>query len=503
MKRKPTRGERVIAFIEAYCLVPEGEHVGKPIQLDAFQRRFILAVYDNPRGTRRAILSIARKNGKSALIAALVLAHLAGPEAQQNSQIVSGARSRDQAALVFALAAKMVNLSPELTARVRVVPSGKRLIGLSKNVEYRALAADGTTAHGLSPVLAILDEAGQVKGPQDDFVDAITTSQGAHAEPLLLVISTQAATDADMLSIWIDDAKRSGDVHTVCHVYEADAEADLLDRKAWYAANPALGKFRSLKDVEEQAKQAARMPSAENTFRNLILNQRVQLHSPFVSPAVWKECGSAPQWLPGSTVYAGLDLSQTLDLTAFVVAMRGSDGVVHWHPTFWTPADTLRDRAKRDRATYDVWVDKGYMRATPGKSVDYEVVAKDIAEICADLTLAGIGFDRWRMAVLQKEFDRLGITLPLIEFGQGFASMSPAIESTERLLIEGRVRHGMHPVMTWNAANAVTVSDPSGNRKLDKAKSTGRIDGMVAAVMATGLMSAQAEATSEAFCEVW
>lgn len=504
MKGKRTRGERVIAFIEAFCPVPEGALVGQPMRLELFQKRFILDVYDNPQGTRRAILSIGRKNGKTALIAALVLAHVAGPEAQTNSQIVSGARSRDQAALVFNLAAKMVSLSPDLNARVRVVPSGKRLIGLSRNVEYRALAADSATAHGLSPVLAILDELGQVKGAQDGFVDSITTSQGAHDEPLLLVISTQAATDADMLSIWIDDARRQEDPHTVCHVYEAPEDAGLLDREAWKAANPALGKFRSLKDVEEQAKQAARMPSAENTFRNLILNQRVQLHSPFVGPAVWKANGGEPQWLPGVVAYAGLDLSQTLDLTAFVVAFRDDEGVVHWHPTMWTPADTLRDRAKRDRAPYEAWVDSGYLRAVPGKAIDYEVVAHDIAEICADLTLAGVAFDRWRIAVLQKEFDRLGISLPLVEFGQGFASMSPAIDAAERLLVEGKVRHGGHPVLTHNAASAVTVSDPSGNRKLDKAKSTGRIDGMVAAVMATGLMAAQVVESSDAgFVEVW
>lgn len=240
--RKMTRGGRVIAFIEAYCLVPEGEHVGKPIQLDAFQRKFILEVYDNPHGTRRAILSIGRKNGKTALIASLVLVHLVGPEAKLNSQIVSGALSRDQAAIVFALAAKMIQLSPKLSAVARIVPSGKRLIGLNKNVEYRALAADGHTSHGLSPILAILDELGQVRGPQSDFVDAIITSQGAHAAPLQVTISTQAPNDADLLSVWIDDALASGDRHTVCHLYAAPKECSLDDEAGWAAANPALGK---------------------------------------------------------------------------------------------------------------------------------------------------------------------------------------------------------------------------------------------------------------------
>ena len=161
-----TRAARIIEFIERYCVTPEGASVGKPLVLAEFQKQFLRDVYDNPNGTRRAILSIARKNGKSGLIAGLLLAHLVGPEAKQNSQIVSGAMSREQSALVFSLASKMVMQSPKLSSLVRIIPSGKRLLGLPLNTEYKALAADGKTAHGLSPVLAILDEIGQVRGPQ-------------------------------------------------------------------------------------------------------------------------------------------------------------------------------------------------------------------------------------------------------------------------------------------------------------------------------------------------
>lgn len=175
-----TRGKKVCAFIEKFCLIPEGQHVAQPLKLQPFQRKFILDVYDNPAGTSRAYLSVARKNGKSALIAAILLAHIVGPEAKLNSQIVSGARSRDQAALVFKLAEKMVRLSPELSKIIRVVPSSKMLIGLVMNVEYKAISAEAGTAHGLSPVLAILDEVGQVRGPQDSFIEAIETAQGAH-----------------------------------------------------------------------------------------------------------------------------------------------------------------------------------------------------------------------------------------------------------------------------------------------------------------------------------
>ncbi len=490
-----TRAGRICAFIERYLRAPEGAHVGEPIRLAPFQKQFIEAVYDNPAGTRRAILSVSRKGGKSALIAGLLLAHLVGPEAKLNAQLVSGAMSRDQAALVFNLAAKMVQQSPELAPLVRVVPSGKRLIGLPMNTEFRALAADGRTEHGLSPVLAILDEVGQVRGPQSDFIDAVTTSQGAHAEPLLIAISTQAATDADLLSVWIDDALKSGDPKIVCHLYAAPEGCDLMDESAWRAANPALGIFRSEADLREQMVQAQRMPSMENTVRNLLLNQRVSTESPFVSPDVWKACGQSPNLgeMFDGPVFAGLDLSARTDLTALVIIGQ-LDDVWHVQPHFWTPEKGLLDRARRDRVPYDVWHREGYLRTTPGATVDYEHVAADMLEILADLDVQAIAFDRWRMDILRKELDKLGADLPLVEWGQGFKDMAPALDALEADLLNGRIAHGMHPVLTMCAANAVVTKDPTGARKLDKARATGRIDGMQALAMAMGAASRAEEA---------
>jgi phage terminase large subunit-like protein len=482
-----TRGEKVIAFIERYCRVPEGALVGSPIKLADFQKQFILEVYDNPAGTRRGYLSIARKNGKTGLIAGLLLAHLVGPEATQNSQIVSGARSRNQAALVFNLAAKMVQLSQDLSEVVKIVPSYNRLIGMPRNVEYRALSAEGKTAHGLSPILAILDEVGQVSGPQDDFIAAITTSQGAHSNPLLLAISTQAANDSDLLSVWLDDAKNSKDPRIVSHVYAAEPGAGLLDEGAWRAANPALGLFRSYDDLKEQAAQADRMPSAENTFRNLCLNQRVSTVSPFVSRTVWEDNGTEPVPLDNMVpVYAGLDLSARTDLTALVLIQR-VDEVWQIHPYFWTPGDGIADRAKRDRVPYDVWNRQGFLFTTPGKTVDYEYVAVQMAEILGSLTVECIAYDRWRMDVLKKELEKVGIVLPLVPFGQGYKDMSPAIDALESALLNKKTAHGMHPALTMCAANAIITKDPAGNRKLDKHKATGRIDGMVALAMAMGV----------------
>lgn len=489
--RTETRGERVIRFISSYCLVPEGKHVGKPIKLSAFQKRFILDVYDNPAGTSRAYLSIGRKNGKTATIACLVLAHLVGPEAKLNSQIISGARSRDQAALVFNHAEKMVRLSPTLSKLVRIVPSGKRLIGLTLNVEYKAISAEAGTAHGLSPILAILDEVGQVRGPYDAFVEAIETAQGAHDAPLLIAISTQAATDNDLFSRWIDDAQASSDPRIVCHLYAAPEGCALDDREAWQAANPAMGEFRSVTDLEDLAARAERQPTVEQTFRWLYLNQRVVASAPFVSKTLWASCGGEVADLTGLPLYGGLDLSATQDLTALVL-MGNVDGVWHVKPRFWLPEEGLREKARQDRVPYDVWHREGLLEATPGAAISYEVVAGYLRDVFDRFNVQKLAFDRWNFRHLRPWLEKAGfsedeLTTRFVEFGQGFASISPALREFEAAMLEGKVRHGGHPVLTMCAANAVVKSDEAGNRKLDKSKSTGRIDGMVALTMAFGV----------------
>ena len=488
-----TRGERVIGFVERYCLVPSGSKVGTPVKLLAFQKRFLLDLYDNPKGTTRGFLSIARKNGKTSLIACLVLVHLVGPEAKRNAQIISGAMSREQAAIVYDLASKMVALSQELSGIIRTVPSRHRLIGLPLGTEYNAISAEGKTAHGLSPILAILDEVGQVRGPQSDFVDAIITSQGAHDAPLLIAISTQAPNDGDLFSIWLDDARSSKDARVVCHVYEAPKEAKLSDREGWKAANPALGKFRSLPDVKEQADRAERMPSAEPTFRNLVLNQRVEMAAPFISKGVWILNSHEPDdaVFYEEPVYVGIDLSAKTDLTAMVlIAFRE-----RWHVKayFWTPEKGLAERSKRDRAPYDAWERAGLIRAIPGASIEYEAVARDIADILPDCEVKAVGFDRWRFDLLKKEFDDLALTLPLMPFGQGFKDMAPAIDRLEEMLLNEQVAHGANPVLTMCMANARIEKDAAGNRKMNKAKATGRIDGAVALAMAVGVMTHQSE----------
>ena len=299
-----------------------------------------------------------------------------------------------------------------------------------------------------------------------------------------------------MFSVWLDDAAESGDPRIIAHVYSAPLDAALDDPEAWQAANPALGTFRSLPDIEQQSAEAMRMPSAEATFRNLFLNQRVALTSPFMSRSVWESCNSPADYLDGLEVFGGLDLSARTDLTAFVLIGRDTHGTWHIQPHFWTPAKGLSERAHRDRQPYDLWRDQGYLRTTPGASVDFEAVARDIAEIVDGLDVQGIAYDRWRIDQMRTEFTKVGIEAPLIECGQGFKDMSPALDACESEFLNERVRHGGHPVLTMNAAGATVTRDPAGNRKLDKTKATSRIDGLVALCMAFGLASKSIQAVT-------
>jgi phage terminase large subunit-like protein len=489
-----TRADRVIAFIEAYCRAPEGARVGKPLRLEPFQRKFVRDVFDNEHGTTLAILSQGRKGGKTALIATLALAFVVGPEAVLNAQIVSGAMEIQQAQLIANYALKMVQLSEHLRRVVDPVPSRRRFYGLAKNVEFRALASVASSIQGISPLVAILDEIGQIKGERSDFVDAITTAKGAYDNGLMIVISTQAAQDADLLSQMIDDAKKSANPHTVCHLYAAPVGCDIMDEKAWRAANPALGVFRSLPDMRQLAEKAKRMPSFEATFRNYNLNQRVETNNPFVSESVWRENEVVPDRLDGLTVYGGLDLSSVNDLCAFVLVSDKGDV----HPFFWLPEEGLREKARQDKQVYDLWAKEGYLLTTPGRTVEYEYVAEFMRGVFDRCKVVKIGFDRYNMKFLRPWLLKAGFTEKelekFVEFGQGFVSMSPALRDLEARLLGRRLRHGGHPVLTMCAANAVVAKDPAGNRKFNKMKATGRIDGMVALAMAVGVMPPDAGA---------
>ena len=489
--RVETRAERNIRWIENYCRVPEGRLVGQPVKLRPWQQDELRKIYDNPVGTRRAIISFGRKNGKTALACFLLLLHLCGPEARSNSQLFSAAQSRDQAAILFSLAAKTVRMSPDLNDVVHIRDTAKQLYCEELGTLYRALSAEASTAYGLSPVFIVHDELGQVRGPRSELYEALETATGAQDSPLSIVISTQAPNPDDLLSVLIDDAKTGADPRVVMSLYTAPDDADPFEAETIKLANPAFGDFQNADEVLAMAEDARRMPSREPEYRNLILNQRVEMFAPFVSRSVWGACGSpvAPRF--EGPVFGGLDLSSVNDLTAKVY-VSPIDAVLHVKPTFWLPGDGLREKSRVDRVPYDVWAEQGFLRTTPGRTVDYEFVAATLYADCEQMDVRKIAFDRWNWKHLKPWLLRAGFSEEQLEgdkaifeqMGQGYQSMSPALRDLESDLLDGKIAHGNHPVLTMCAANAVVTSDPAGNRKLDKAKATGRIDGMVALAMA-------------------
>lgn len=497
---EPKRSDKVIQFIE--CLtVPSGLGAGEPFRLRDWQKSFIRDIYDpcredGKRLVRRAILSVGRKNGKSAQIAALALAHLVGPERVLNGEIYSAANERDQAAIVFKIAAQMVRLDPELEALCRIVDSTKTIVAMGTGSVYRAISAEAGTKHGLNPSVVIYDELAQAKNRA--LYDVLDTAQGARAEPLFVVISTQSNDPQHILSQLIDDGCNGTDPSTIAHLYAVPDDADIWDEEVWKLGNPALGDFRSLDDLRAYAARAKRMPSFEAPFRNLYLNQRVDAQSPFLARAEWEGCkAEGPLLQPGEPVWLGLDLSATTDLTALVaVSAENGDRVQAW---FWKPGALIGEHENRDHKPYAEWARRGWIETSPGRAIDYGFVAARIGEIAAEFRVLGLVYDRWRIEQLLREFSTLGVdayldekdmvssnAIRLIPWGQGFKDMGPAIDALEISVLERRFQHDGNPVLTDNFANATTVMDPAGNRKLNKGGTRFRIDGAQATAMAIG-----------------
>lgn len=439
----------------------------------------------------------------TALIAALVLAHLCGPECIFNGEIYSAANDREQAAQVFKMARQMVESEPRLWRILKVVPSTKTIIHHASGSVYRALSAEAGTKHGLNPSVVIYDELAQAKNQA--LYDVLDTSMGARDEPLFITISTQSKDPQHILSKLIDDARSGADPTTIAHVYAANDDADVLDKRAWRAANPALGDFRSLDDLRVLAERAGRMPSFEGAFRNLYLNQRVSLDATLVTRADWKACagGMRAAFLPGEEIYLALDLASTTDLAALLAisADPRDDRVQAW---FWKPRDLLDEHERRDRFPYREMVDNGLIIDSPGRSIDPGLIAQKIGELDRDYKIKALAYDRWRIETLIRELDHAdiqsfkgepgeGYGIRLVGWGQGYRDMAPAVDALERSIIDRRLVHPGHPVLTWNIANAIVVADPAGNRKLDKSKARFRIDGAVAAAIASGIKAREVD----------
>lgn len=485
-RRTPKRSrlaDEVIAF--AHNLrIPEGHLVGQALELMPFQTAFIADAFRG--GVRRAILSVARRNTKTATVAVIVLAALIGPLMVENSLIVSAARSRQQASVVFEYCKKMIRASG-LSSFFTIRDAAKEIVCPRYGTTYRAIAAEATTAVGFGIRLCIHDELGQVEGPDDALFNALSSAMGSYRDSLEIIISTQAANDDDLFSILIDDALRANDPAIVCHLHTAPAGCDIDDPRAWEKSNPAMAfGVRDRADLERQANEAMRLPSREAAFRNFILNQRVRATEHYIPPGLWDACSDAPDddvFMRGP-VYAGLDLSSRHDLTALALVAQDDDGVWHSRLHIWTPAETLDDREKTDRAPYSLWLRQGLLEAMPGSMIDYERLAERLAEICNALPVASIQFDRWRIAELKLQLQKIGAILPLVEMGQGFKDFSGAVDALETTVLNRSLRHGAHPVLRWAIANVAIARDHAGNRKFDKRLRTRRIDPAVALAMA-------------------
>ncbi|MGE0830213.1 MAG: terminase large subunit, partial [Hyphomonadaceae bacterium] len=388
------RSDRIIAFIEL-LKIPDGADAGRPFRLREWQKKIIRRIYDpidkrtRRRLVRRVLLTMARKNAKTTLIAALVLVHLVGPESGPGQQIYSAANDREQAAIIYRAAEAMVLMDDDLSMLIRPVPSRKRLVCHFNGSFYQALSSDAKTKHGMNPAVWIYDELAQA--PKRDLYDALDTSQGAQSEPLGIVISTQAREPLSLMSELVEDAKKviSGQVSDptlAAFVFEVPPEADPFDEKLWPLANPALGDFLSLEDMRADAAKAKRLPSQLSRFRNLRLNQQVDGVDHIIGVEDWKACGMPidRKGLVGRPCFGGLDLSAKFDLTALVLVFppQTADELTQVLVRCWTPEHQLDERSHKDTrnpGTYRAWAEDGHLIVTPGRFVDYDYVAQEIA----------------------------------------------------------------------------------------------------------------------------
>ncbi|WP_112312262.1 terminase large subunit [Pseudogemmobacter bohemicus] len=483
----------VIDWIEKHLFIPEGAGVGKPFKLVKFQKEIIETIYDNPHGTRRAIISMARKSAKSTLTAALAIVHLVGPLAKRNSSLYCAARTRDQAGILYKLACKMILQSPSLMPFLRINETKKMITCPDLGTTFQALSSDAKSQLGLSPVWVAFDEIGAVRGPQDELYDALESAMAAQEAPLSICLSTQAPSPDDLLSMLIDDALTGADPTTVVKLYACPEDVDPFSPEA-LTYHPAWDSFVNKKELKGQQAAAKRLPSLEPAFRNYQLNQRIEATAPFINRTIWDECKGSPEDYEGQDLYLALDLSVTADLTACLALYRSED-TKPWSvkPFFYLPDDGIEDKSRDDRIPWNVWKKTGYLTTTPGRVISYDWVAAQLMELSNKAKIVKIAFDRYGFNHFKPALIRAGFTEEWIEetfepFGQGFVSMSPAIRQLEEMILKTEIAHGGNPILTMNMNNIKVISDPAGNRKFVKHTGSKKIDGAVCLAMASGLI---------------
>ena len=487
------RADRAVAFIENLRHT-KGKWAGKRFWLLPWQEQIIRDVFgivdeQGKRQFRTAFVEISKKNGKSELAAAVAL-YLLYADDEPSAEVYGAAADRQQASIVFDVANQMVQMTPALMKRSKIMGATKRIVNYANAGFYQVLSAEVGTKHGLNVSGLVLDEVHAQ--PNRKLYDVLTKGSGdAREQPLYFLITT-AGTDREsicyelhMKALDILEGRKSD--HTFYPViYGLKDDEDWHDEKNWYKANPSLGQTIQIERVRDMYRDALDNPAEENVFKQLRLNMWVSSLTRFIPEHIY-DLGNPSidmEALKGRECYGGLDLSSTGDITAFVLMFppRTEDEKYILLPFFWIPEETIPLRVRRASVPYDVWYQQGYLMATEGNVVHYGFIEKFIEGLGEKYHILEIAFDRWGAVQMTQNLEGMGFTV--VPFGQGFKDMSPPTKEFYKLLMEGRIIHGGHPVMRWMAGNVVVDTDPAGNIKPTKAKSPEKIDGIVAAIMA-------------------
>lgn len=489
------KAQRVLRFVENLKHT-KGQFYGQPFQVLPWQEQIIRDVFgtvrdDDPttRQYNTAYIEIGKKNGKSELGAALALNMLVNDD-EYRAEVYSCAADRLQAAIVFDVACDMVRQSPALMKRIKIVPSTKRMVYLPTGSIYQVLSSEVRTKHGLNVSACIFDELHTQ--PTRALYDVMTQGSGdARKQPLWFFLTT-AGTDRNSIC-WEVHQKaldilegRKADPRFYAVIYGLPDGADWHDEANWYKANPSLDYTISIEKVRDAYRKALESPADENMFRQLRLNQWVKQSVRWMPMDKWDDCKAdfTAESLEGRPCYAGLDLSSTSDLTALVLVFPPLEDGEPFAvlPFFWLPEEQLPLRVRRDHVMYDVWEKQGFIQTTKGNVVHYGFIEKFICELKKRCNIKEIAYDRWNASAMVQMLEDDGFTM--VPFGQGFASMSAPTKELMRLVLEKSIRHNGHPVLRWNLDNVFVRTDPAGNVKIDKQKSTEKVDGAVALVMA-------------------
>jgi phage terminase large subunit-like protein len=478
-----------VRFFEENLTHAKGELGGKAFLLEQWQKEYVGRLFGTMKGGvrqyRTSLLAIPRKNGKSTLCAGIALKLMF--DGEPGAEIYSCAADRDQARLVFEMAKVCVENSPKLRSRLRVFRNS--IVREDTHSTYKALSAEAFTKHGLNAHGIIFDELHAQ--PDRELWDVMTTSTGARRQPLCVAITT-AGFDRKSIcwEIWrYALAVRDGaikDETFLPAIYAADPEDDWTKEATWRKANPNLGVSVKLDDLRVRCKRAQDMPSEENTFRRLHLNQWTEQDTRWLRMEHWAQGNEpCPVMLDGRECFAGLDLATTYDTTCLCLLFELDDGTFWAEPHFWIPEENMRDRVKRDRVPYDQWAKEGKLHLTHGNVTDFDKVRADIIKLTKKYNVRQVAIDRWNATQLATQLQGDGVNV--LGFGQGYGSMSSPAKQLEALVVGGKLLHGGHPVLAWQASNVAIQQDHAGNIKPSKAKSSERIDGIVALTMAIGI----------------